>query len=705
MNTEGTNSFIRRIGDVNTVSVKALLTEAGQLDARQVVSHVDCQAVGTGQMSQSYRLAVDVEGNSETLNYVLKVASEDEKSRAAGMGLGAYLTEVLFYQQLEPTLASKVSSPIPRCYSSAIERETGWFYLLLEDLSPASQGDELLGSTRQQAEIAVATLARLHAPFWNSKDLAERRWLNNPSPLNGSLAQKLWPEFERRYGELLTNDELEACKEFVPLIDDWRSLTDGPKTLQHGDYRLDNLLFADDGTGATESARSVDFQVVSYGPALRDLGYFIGCSLTSEDRQEWGSTLVDLYCDELAVCGIDGVDKSEMQELYRLAACTGLAMSIPASVLVQQTERGDKMFATCLGRQAQQVIALRSLEAIKSQNTPNIQAAVHPAQAADENPHPQQTDDPLWSESWYFDFHTTEDGPGGYFRLAVLPHKQSAWLTAMVVRQGQPTLRIVDFELPLPQSTDTMTGNGISFGRQTAESVVVADTEKVGSYEFRCKDPLSLFSVSVGGISTKFNDCGDMLKADANGDGLAELKLSLDWITDGESYQYRQTTRYEVPCKVVGQLVIDGEEFEVDGYGQRDHSWSSRDWWSLDWSWSAGRLSDGQAMQVTEVRIPGRQSIVMGYDQPADGPLQELTLCSNNEQVRADGVVQSTQIELPETGLTLKAELIAGAPIRLEDEQGRVANMMRGLFKLKSADGRDGLSWLEWNHVQPAGDR
>ena len=39
----------------------------------------------------------------------------------------------------------------------------------------------------------------------------------------------------------------------------------------HGDYRLDNLLFGEDGTVTV-----LDWQTVSWGPPLVDASYFIG---------------------------------------------------------------------------------------------------------------------------------------------------------------------------------------------------------------------------------------------------------------------------------------------------------------------------------------------------------------------------------------------------------------------------------------------
>ena len=61
--------------------------------------------------------------------------------------------------------------------------------------------------------------------------------------------------------------------------------------------------------------------------------------------------------------------------------------------------------------------------------------------------------------------------------------------------------------------------------------------------------------------------------------------LDLEWDTDGDAYAYPPgTTRYEVPCRVHGEILVGDETIEFDGIGQRDHSWGVRDWWTLGWT-------------------------------------------------------------------------------------------------------------------------
>ena len=97
------------------------------------------------------------------------------------------------------------SSPmrVPRCYLNESDCSTGESVLLLEDLAPASPGSWLAGATFDQADLALNSLARLHAHWWGQVNSKEIRELNNL--LAGNLDDEIylvqelydsaWPQF------------------------------------------------------------------------------------------------------------------------------------------------------------------------------------------------------------------------------------------------------------------------------------------------------------------------------------------------------------------------------------------------------------------------------------------------------------------------------------------------------------------------------
>ena len=128
-----------------------------------VVSACRSEAVGTGQMAHNERIFLEYERNESGLPPTLvgKFPSPNEESRASG-ARGAYLAETRFYTELAADLAVAV----PTCHYGAIAEDEATFTLLLEDLAPKQQGDQIRGASDDEIEAAVRNLTGLHAPRW-----------------------------------------------------------------------------------------------------------------------------------------------------------------------------------------------------------------------------------------------------------------------------------------------------------------------------------------------------------------------------------------------------------------------------------------------------------------------------------------------------------------------------------------------------------
>ena len=97
----------------------------------------------------------------------------------------------------------------------------------------------------------------------------------------------------------------------------WEQIAAPPRTLMHGDFRLDNLLF--DVEGTPEPLAVVDWQGVRRGKGVADLAYFAMSSLQPYDRREWERQLVDSYHAALVEHGVRGYDLARCVGDYRLA--------------------------------------------------------------------------------------------------------------------------------------------------------------------------------------------------------------------------------------------------------------------------------------------------------------------------------------------------------------------------------------------------
>jgi Ser/Thr protein kinase RdoA (MazF antagonist) len=619
------------------------------------------EAIGTGQMSQCYRVRL---GDGDTV--VVKLASEDPTSRATGVGMGAYAREISFYSEL----AGRIEGALPRCFYAAIDGD-GWFTLVLEDIVGGRPGDQIAGCDVDDARLAVRALARVHAPVFGDLHLGTAPWLNQPSPLNQGLLEMLLPGFLERYEDRITPEHVEVCKQFVAALDGWANDRRAPLGLVHGDYRLDNLLFAE------ESCHVVDWQTVSWGPAMLDVSYFIGGGLSVDDRRAHEVDLVRAYYDELSASGVTGVTWEFCWDEYRRQTFHGLLMSIAASMVVVRTDRGDDMFMTQLARSAQQVLDLDALSLLPASGGKAPALVPSPTDEGSHTPGPEAT----WNESWYFDAVAPDGSLGVYVRVGRVPNQDLALYTAAIVAPGQPAILVVDAHAPLPAADDPT-------------QTIATDTIKAAQH---CRDPLTRFSVTLAATGARHDDHSAPLRSEAGTP--VPVALDLTWETTGAPYQWRVATRYEIPCRVTGTVRIGDDELVLDGPGQRGHSLGPRDWWANDWMWTALHLDDGT--HVHAVTIPELEGFGVGYVQ-RDGEIDEVSGAASAETVADNGLIETATVTItqPEPALALAIAPLAFGALRLEAPDGRVSHFPRAMCRVTAGDGREGLGWIEWNRNQ-----
>lgn len=322
------------------------------------VVSIDKEMVGTGQMGDSVRLTLGYDGAAPgPPTVVAKLPALDPTSRATAAAVRSYEIEVSFYRELAPELPVRA----PRCHLALHDPASDDFILLLEDLAPARQGDQLAGCSIDQAVIAVEELPKLHAPRWGDPSLEQLLWLNRSSPdsavMMAMLVTGLYDGFRTRYTDRLDPDVFDLCERFIPRLPSYVGDRPGPSTVAHGDYRLDNLLFGTDEGGPPVAV--VDWQTVALGPGIADLSYFIGAGLLPADRRAHEEALVRSYAAGMRAMGID-LDWDDCWQQYRRHTFSGLVMAVAASMLVEQTARGDDMFMAMANRHGRHALDLEA---------------------------------------------------------------------------------------------------------------------------------------------------------------------------------------------------------------------------------------------------------------------------------------------------------------------------------------------------------
>jgi hypothetical protein len=341
----------------------AALTASGSLTGARVVA-AEQRPLGTGQMCDSVRIQLTYdEPGAGPASLVAKLPAADEGSRATAIAFRSYEKEVRFYQEL----ADRLPVRTPRVLHADIDVPTASFVLLLEDLSPAQPGDQLLGCDVEVAAAAVAELVNLHAPLWGDPSLLRLDWLHGDPESRGSLLKELmpalWAGFQERYAALLLPHVKQAGDTYFGAMAfgrlDGGTAADRPFTVTHTDYRLDNLLIGPDGVVTV-----VDWQTCGTGNGPSDVAYFLGAGLLPELRREVEERIVGDYHDGLLAGGVTGYDRDDCWLDYRRGTWAGLSMAVLASMSVKRTDRGDRMFLTMADRHARHALDLDAADVL-----------------------------------------------------------------------------------------------------------------------------------------------------------------------------------------------------------------------------------------------------------------------------------------------------------------------------------------------------
>jgi len=358
-----TPTIVDSVDDITADWLTNALHQAGCLDRGRVTSF-SSELMSVGQLGLVARLTLTYAeaGPDVPPTAMVKLPSNDAGSRGLGVALGIYESEVRFYQEIAPS----VNIRVPRPYWADVDSSTGRFTLLLEDLSDAgTPGDMISGGTTDQAARALEALVALQAPLWSDLVLCEKDWLGHPSrnQIFFAAVEPALPQFLERFGDRLDSEDLDFLQEIVPHASAWAAqMTAGPTVVLHGDYRMDNILFPADPTAPVAV---FDWQATRLGPPLVDVSVYLGGCLSVQDRRSHERELLSHYHDGLVSNGLTGFSLDDVWESYRWCVFYGLLLSVPFSVQLERTDRGDALFAGMVRSYTQQARDLESKELLR----------------------------------------------------------------------------------------------------------------------------------------------------------------------------------------------------------------------------------------------------------------------------------------------------------------------------------------------------
>ncbi|MCK0174344.1 phosphotransferase family protein [Mycolicibacterium sp. F2034L] len=326
------------------------------------VAAVDTVAIGTGQTGATYRVSVTYADPQPDLptSFAVKLPSQDETVRDR-VAIG-YRSEHAFYTNL----AERVQIPIPPCYHCEIAGDGFDFVLLLGDMAPAEQGDQIAGCSTDEARLAVEALADLHGPTWCDPQWADFPGIAMPKPDAasaqgfGEVAKMAADITIDKLGDRMLAEDRETLSAAMSVVTPWLLSEAGRFAVLHGDYRLDNMLFDPDRSRITV----VDWQTLGSGLPARDLSYFTGTSMQPDTRAAVERSLVEAYHNRLLTHDVADYDFDTCWRDYRLGMLQAPLITVLGVAFATSTERGDEMMLAMAARGCQAIRDLGSLDLI-----------------------------------------------------------------------------------------------------------------------------------------------------------------------------------------------------------------------------------------------------------------------------------------------------------------------------------------------------
>lgn len=341
--------------DIDAAWMTAALSGSALLDGA-IVAAVDFAGVGHGLMSDSFRFTLHYDQRAprapETL--VGKFAATDSVSRETATRYAIYQTEIDFYRNVAPLLDAN----IPNVLFTGIDEAHQYFTLLLDDLSPARTVDQTDGGTIDDCATALRAMASIHAQCWMRKEVEAQDWVSRRRLLNENLIAALpaiGDAFLADFGSQLDGSERRAVARLIGTYPRILRDRDAAQTLQHGDFRLDNILF---DVAGVPGAHILDWANISFASGLIDVAYFIGASLDQDRRSEHEEQLVRLYHDALTTGPVLDYSWEQCWTDYRRFCFLGLLTGVASPMMVERNERSDRLFLSMVHNHTRQIEAL-----------------------------------------------------------------------------------------------------------------------------------------------------------------------------------------------------------------------------------------------------------------------------------------------------------------------------------------------------------
>ena len=274
---------------------------------------------GKGFMNRLFRLDLQYDSESTDLprSVVAKLPSADPMLRTLFDRMRQNRREVMFYLDM----ADGAALGTPLSYHCGMDPDSEDTVLLLEDLGNGRQGNSVTGCSMAEARTCIGQLARFQAAWWENPLLDGLHWMPLREAEAGAYLEiygDAWSALMEKAGCGMPRGLRLLGDCLAPVVSKIKAkLTRPPRTIVHGDYRLDNCFFPAESDGTQVVA--FDWEFCVRGRGAYDVATFISEAFPPQQRREAEMGLLREYHAGLEEGGVRGYSFEECLYDYRLS--------------------------------------------------------------------------------------------------------------------------------------------------------------------------------------------------------------------------------------------------------------------------------------------------------------------------------------------------------------------------------------------------
>ena len=313
-------------------------------------------------MGSLFRCRVIPQGGEVTdpASVIIKLPTSNTMYQRLARWTSLYQREYVFYRDILPQ--SPLRAPV--LFYGDWDGRSHRFVLVLEDLGNMESLPQKIGVSVERAQCAIRSIAEFHGRFWEAVDEPALAACSEFSTTKPNLLAQIFyllalPLAFEHFDDLFTTDRRRQAEAFgVTIGAHFNAVAKGPKTIIHGDYRTDNMLFG--GTGENDLA-VIDWQCCGIGCGMYDVAYFLATSVSTDDRHRIERDVVAEYHDIICRMGAKNYTRDDCWRSYRQNL---LGVLVPVMVVCGHADINN--------REAQQQayhVLERVLTAIDDQNS------------------------------------------------------------------------------------------------------------------------------------------------------------------------------------------------------------------------------------------------------------------------------------------------------------------------------------------------